>query len=132
MNGTVIQNFLAVFKQQKILGNICVFVQIFYRKQSSGAPACVPWSLLMHPKSIIMLSGRGMGRRQGMGWGFDIFQNFAVKFPAHGHIILGKCPKVFAVNGSIMSNFRCTFDVIDSIHHFHINRRAPSSPSNFA
>ena len=40
-----------------------------------------------------------------MGWGFDIFQNFAVKFPAHGQIIPGKCPKVFAVNGSIISNF---------------------------
>ena len=29
---------------------------------------------------LTMLSRRG-GRRQGMGWGFDIFQKFAVKFP---------------------------------------------------
>ena len=29
----------------------------------------------------------GGGGRQGMGWGFDIFQKFAVKFPAHGQII---------------------------------------------
>ena len=26
-----------------------------------------------------------------MGWGFDIFQKFAVKFPAHGQIIPFKC-----------------------------------------
>ena len=38
MNGTVIQNFLAVLKLQKILGNICFFQRIFYRKQSLGAP----------------------------------------------------------------------------------------------
>ena len=27
------------------------------------------------------------GGRQGMGWGSDIFQKFAVKFPAYGQII---------------------------------------------
>ena len=31
--------------------------------------------------------GGGGGWRQGMGWGFDIFQKFAAKFPAHGQII---------------------------------------------
>ena len=24
------------------------------------------------------------GGRQGIGWGFDFFQKFAIKFPAHG------------------------------------------------
>ena len=38
MNGTFIQKFLVVFKQKKILGNICFSEQIFYRKQSLGAP----------------------------------------------------------------------------------------------
>ena len=36
----------------------------------------------------------GGGGRQGMGWGFDIFQKFAVKFPAHGQIIPVKCTKI--------------------------------------
>ena len=38
MNGTSIQKFLAVLKQTKILGNICFSEQIFYGKQSLGAP----------------------------------------------------------------------------------------------
>ena len=38
LNGTVIQKFLAVLKLQKILGNICFSEQIFYKKQSLGAP----------------------------------------------------------------------------------------------
>ena len=29
-----------------------------------------------------------------MGWGFDIFQTFAVKFPAHGQIIPVKCNQI--------------------------------------
>ena len=29
-----------------------------------------------------------------MGWGFDIFQKFAVKFPAHGQTIPVKCTKI--------------------------------------
>ena len=38
MGGTVIQKFLAFLKLQKILGNFCFSEQIFYRKQSLGAP----------------------------------------------------------------------------------------------
>ena len=38
MNGTVIQKFLAFPKLQKILGNFCFFEEVFYRKQSLGAP----------------------------------------------------------------------------------------------
>ena len=36
----------------------------------------------------------GGGGRQDMGWGFDIFQKFAVKFPAHGQIIPVKCNQI--------------------------------------
>ena len=38
MNGTFILIFLGVLRQKKILGDICFSEQIFYRKQSSGAP----------------------------------------------------------------------------------------------
>ena len=34
------------------------------------------------------------GGRQGMGWGFDIFQKFAVKFPTRGQTIPVKCTKI--------------------------------------
>ena len=34
------------------------------------------------------------GGRQGMGWGFDFFQKFAIKFPAQGQIIPVKCNKI--------------------------------------
>jgi len=34
------------------------------------------------------------GGKQGMGWGFDIFQKFAVKFPAHGQTIPVNCTKI--------------------------------------
>ena len=33
MDGTFIYKFLAVLKQKKVLGNICFFEQLFYRKQ---------------------------------------------------------------------------------------------------
>ena len=36
----------------------------------------------------------GGGGRQGMGWGFDIFQKVAVKFPVHGQIIPVKCNQI--------------------------------------
>ena len=38
MNGTFIYKFLAVLKKKRILGNVCFSEQIFYRKQSLGAP----------------------------------------------------------------------------------------------
>ena len=38
--------------------------------------------------------GGGGGGRQGMGWGFDFFEKFAVKFPAHGQIIPVKCNQI--------------------------------------
>ena len=34
------------------------------------------------------------GGGQGMGWGFDIFQKFAVKFPARGQITAVKCNQI--------------------------------------
>ena len=40
MNGMVIEKFLAFLELQKILGNFCFSEQIFYRKQSLGAPDC--------------------------------------------------------------------------------------------
>ena len=44
----------------------------------------------MHLSINVKPAGGGGGGRQGMGWGFDIFQNFAGKFPAHGQIIPGQ------------------------------------------
>ena len=37
MSGTVIFKFVVVLKKLKVLGNICLSEQIFYRKQSLGA-----------------------------------------------------------------------------------------------
>ena len=34
------------------------------------------------------------GGRQVMGWGFDFFQKFAIKFPAQGQIIPVKCNQI--------------------------------------
>ena len=42
------------------------------------------------------------GGRQGMGWGFDIFQKFAVKFPTRGQTIPVKCTKNFPTPGGIL------------------------------
>ena len=44
---------------------------------------------IMHP-----YRWRGGGGRQGIGWGFDIFQKFAVKFPAHGQMIPVNCNQI--------------------------------------
>ena len=38
MNGVIVKKFLAVLKKLNILGNICFSEQVFYRKQSLGAP----------------------------------------------------------------------------------------------
>ena len=38
--------------------------------------------------------GGGGGGRQGIGWGFDFFPKFAIKFPAHGQIIPVKCNQI--------------------------------------
>ena len=38
--------------------------------------------------------GGGGERMQGMGWGFDIFQKYVVKFPAHGQVIPVKCNQI--------------------------------------
>ena len=39
----------------------------------------------------VMPAGGGW---QGIGWGVDFFQKFAIKFPAHGQIILVKCNQI--------------------------------------
>ena len=43
--------------------------------------------------------GGGAGRRQGIWWGFDFFQKFAIKFPAHGQIIPFKGNKISPTPG---------------------------------
>ena len=45
--------------------------------------------------------GGGWGGGQGMGWRFDIFQKIAVKFPAHGQIILVNCNQLSPPRGDI-------------------------------
>ena len=44
----------------------------------------------------------GAGEAGPMGWGFDIFQNFGVKFPTHGQTIPVKCTKKFPTPGGIL------------------------------
>ena len=46
------------------------------------------------PINLKPAGGGGGGGRQGIGWGFDIFQKFAVKFPARGQTIPVKCTKI--------------------------------------
>ena len=41
---------------------------------------------ILYNAPINVKPAEGGGGLQGMGWGFDIFQKFAVKFPAHGHL----------------------------------------------
>ena len=56
------------------------------------------FSILIDFKSYapinVMPAGGGGGGRQGIGWGFDFFQKFAIKFPAHGQIIPVKCNQI--------------------------------------
>ena len=46
------------------------------------------------PINVKPAVGGGGGGSQGMGWGFDIFEKFAVIFPAHGQIIPVKCNQI--------------------------------------
>ena len=39
-------------------------------------------------------AGGGGEARQGMGWGFDIFQKVVVEFPAHEQIIPVNCNQI--------------------------------------
>ena len=48
---------------------------------------------------INVMPAGGAGGRQGMGWGFDFFQKFAVKFLAHGEIIPVKCNQISPTPG---------------------------------
>ena len=49
---------------------------------------------ILYNAPINVKPAEGGGGVQGMGWGFDIFQKFAVKFPAHGQIIPVKCNQI--------------------------------------
>ena len=63
-----------------------------YPRQRAYYLILLRWSEPIYaPINVKPAWGRG---RQGMGWGFDIFQKFAVKFPAHGQIIPVKCNQI--------------------------------------
>ena len=47
----------------------------------------------------INLMPAGGGGRQGIGWGFDFFEKFTIKFPAHGQIIPVKSNQNFPTRG---------------------------------
>ena len=47
----------------------------------------IDWaSLIVKSNAAVNVKLAGAGGRQSMGWGFDIFQKFALKFPAHRQI----------------------------------------------
>ena len=76
-NETFIEKVLAVFKQKKILGNVCFSEQIFYRERSLGAPVSfsnvIPESLsiseyqaFMEIRAVVVVVVVGGG---GVVWG---------------------------------------------------------------
>ena len=78
--------------------NVAVLTRVFCTRKCMAVVA-------RRPKKVVFLctyqcnagggSGGGVGGgRQGMGWGFDFFQKFATKFPAHGQIIPVKCNQI--------------------------------------
>ena len=49
----------------------------------------------MNTLSTVIHLSRGRGEAgHGVGWGYNIFQKFAFKFPAHGQIIPVKCNQI--------------------------------------
>ena len=62
------------------------FIKIF---KHAGSFVTILFARIMH---LSMQCRRGW--RQGIGWGFDFFQKFAIKFPAHGQIIPVKCNQI--------------------------------------
>ena len=81
-----------------------------------------------------MLSRQGGGGGRAWGWGFDIFEKFAVKFPAHGQIIPVKCnqislhiavkyPKAGPIKGTIEISPNKTLQslFLNVVHHNNIN-----------
>ena len=54
------------------------------------------------PINVKPAGGKG-GGRQGMGWGFDIFQKFAVKFPAYGQVIPVKCNQISPARAAMIA-----------------------------
>ena len=69
---------------------ICFFFHFTDCQACWSFPGAVPvFRALMH---LSMKCRRG--GRQGIGWGFDFFQKFAIKFPAHGQIIPVKCNQI--------------------------------------
>ena len=75
--------------------NVAVLTRVFCTRKCMAVVA-------RRPKKVVFLctyqcnagGGSGGGGRQGMGWGFDFFQKFAIKFPAHGQIIPVKCNQI--------------------------------------
>ena len=59
-----------------------------------------------------------------MGWGFDIFQKFAVKFPAHGQTIPVKMNKNFPTPGGILLSIIPRLDARKTqgkLYNFHFS-----------
>ena len=63
------------------------------RKVTHVTPDLSRLDLCTYQCNVKALGGGG-GGSQGMGWEFDIFEKFAVKFPAHGKIIPVKCNQI--------------------------------------
>ena len=66
----------------------------------SGRPRVLCSGPFKNNTPINVKPAGGGGGRQGMGWGFDIFQKSTVKFPAHGQIIPVRSRLLFQSNAT--------------------------------
>ena len=90
--------FLSFLERRRRPENIIVILNLFFVRETSRFNFIYVTrdrELVQHHDVYAPINVKPAGEgRQGMGWVFDIFQKFAVKFPAHGHIIPVKCNQI--------------------------------------
>ena len=87
-------NLLTIELQLRVEGsNNLLSLYLFSLKPALKASSDVRYSGYYAPINVKPVWGGGGGSR-AWGWGFDIFQKFGVKLPAHGQIILVNCNQI--------------------------------------